>query len=131
MWSEQFKEHIRKQKIKQKDLYPLMGITKKTFITNLEKNSMRIEHILKVYELYNWDLNELKEGESNIINEKPELYQKPVQGNSNYTFELKEIKNLYEKLLEGKDKEINYLRKQLDKFIKNNSALEGGATRSA
>ena len=131
MWSEQFKEHIRKQKIKQKDLYPLMGITKKTFITNLEKNSMRIEHILKVYELYNWDLNELKEGESNIINEKPELYQKPVQGNSNYTFELKEIKNLYEKLLEGKDKEINYLRKQLDIFIKNNSALEGGATRSA
>ena len=129
MWSEQFKEHIRKQKIKQKDLYPLMGITKKTYITNLE--NMRIEHILKVYELYNWDLNELKEGESNIINEKPELYQKPVQGNSNYTFELKEIKNLYEKLLEGKDKEINYLRKQLDKFIKNNSALEGGATRSA
>ncbi|MEI6823729.1 MAG: hypothetical protein WCL51_17500, partial [Bacteroidota bacterium] len=124
MWSENFKEHIRKEKIKQKDIYPLMGISKETFILNMKKNSMNIEHLLKVYEHYNWDLNELKEEQLDIVNQSPLKQQNTTKSDIYSTFELKEIKNLYEKLLEGKDKEINYLRKQLDKLIKNSSALE-------
>lgn len=125
MWSNKFKQHFRKEKIKQKDLYPLMGISKETFILNMKKNSMNIEHILKVYEYYKWDLNELKTYQGNIINETDTIYQSAPKSEIYSTFELKEIKNLYEKLLEGKEKEINYLRKQLDKFIKNNNCLGG------
>ena len=131
MWSEIFRERIKKEKIPMIRIAEIMEISETAFHAGFKKDSFKTQNILKVYKHYDWDLNELKADNINIIYEKETKYFISKKTEENNSIPLDKLEKFYEKRLEEKDSEIKYLRKQLDKLIKNNNAMEGGAAASA
>ena len=113
MWVDKFTEHVRKERIKQYIICEIMEITPRTYIEGVKNKSFKFQNILKAYNHFKWNLNELQDIEidnNNTLNEENITYKNKNKINETINND-KKIESLYEKRLEEKDAEIKYLRK--------------------
>ncbi len=107
MWTQIFKERIKLEGIEQKEIIRIMGINESGYYKAIKNNSMKTQNILKVYNHFDWDLNELK-GEN-----KEKLKQNIILAKETYNEEIEKVKQTYE----GKIAELNDYIKTLNENL--------------
>jgi len=131
MWTEIFKERIRKEKLEQKKIIELMGISEPAFYAGIKKETFKFQNILKIYKHFDWDLNELKAEDENIINEATTYYNRIVSTDKNNSQQLENLQRIYENHIQSLRSEIENQQGQisfLQKIIEKDMGTQGAKT---
>ena len=132
MWTEIFKEKIKKEKLTMISVAELMGMSETAFHKGFKSGSFKIQNVLKVFKYYGWDLNLLIEENIIYVNEPKTPYELIKKTNQNDSTTLDKITRLYDDRIYDLKEEIKTLKGQLE-FLqelirKNNEGLEGAKT---
>jgi vacuolar-type H+-ATPase subunit I/STV1 len=117
MWVQIFLQRIKKEKIENKKAVEIMGVSEAAFYAGIKNDSFKFQNILKVYKLFDWDLNELKSDDINIVNEPDSLHNRTKSTIENYSQQIENIKRIYESHIDTLKEQNETLKKQLD-FLK-------------
>lgn len=114
MWIDIFNEHIRIEKLEKKKLIETMGVSETAFYKGIKNESFKFQNILKVYKHYDWDLNELKGDDINIITKPNNYYNRIKSTEENASLQMENLKRIYESHIETLKEQNETLKKQLD-----------------
>ena len=112
MWTQIFKERIKLEGIEQKEIIRIMGINESGYYKAIKNNSMKTQNILKVYNHFDWDLNELK-GEN-----KDNLKKNKFLSIETYNIDLEKIKLTYEEKIAVLNDYIKTLQENVNILLK-------------
>jgi len=134
MWTEIFKERIRIEKVEKKKLAELIGMSETAFHKGFKNESFKFQNILKVYNHFNWDLNELKGDNISIVSNPETYFNKTKTTEQNASQQIENIKRIYESHILSLKDEIEILKRQLEflqEIIRKPNGNSGGAHSNA
>lgn len=129
-WGEIFQKRIWKEKITNVHIMGLMGLSEPAFYDGITSGSFKFLNLLKIYKLYDWDLNELKSDDRNIVNDPNTHYNRLASTEQNNSQQLENIQRIYDAHIESLKGEIYTLKGQinfLQKVIEKDYGISGGA----
>ena len=112
MWTQIFKERIKLEGIEQKEIIRIMGINESGYYKAIKNNSMKTQNILKVYNHFDWDLNELKG-----VN-KEKLKKCKFLSIETYNIDIEKIKLSYEEKITVLNDYIKTLQENVNILLK-------------
>ncbi len=115
MWTEIFKERIRKQKVEQKKIAQIMGVSETSFYTGILNNSMKFQNILKVYTFFDWDMNELKGKNIEIVTEPIVIENKTNTTEEILSKQILDMKDSYESHIKTLQGQVEFLQEIIKK----------------
>lgn len=121
MWTEIFKERIRKQKVEQKKIAQIMGVSETSFYTGILNNSMKFQNVLKVYTYFDWDMNELKDKNAKTITEPNAIENKTNTTEEILSKQILDLKISYEAHIKTLQGQVEFLQE----IIKKNHGISG------
>jgi len=115
MWTEIFKERIRKQKVEQKKIAQIMGVSETSFYTGILNNSMKFQNVLKVYTYFDWDMNELKEKNTDTVAEPNVIENKKNTTEEILSKQILDLKISYESHIKTLQGQVEFLQEIIKK----------------
>ncbi|MFZ4412694.1 MAG: hypothetical protein ACOYOV_06390 [Bacteroidales bacterium] len=121
MWTEIFKERIRKQKVEQKKIAQIMGVSETSFYTGILNNSMKFQNVLKVYTYFDWDMNELKGTNNDKVIESNSNENTEKKTEEKLSLQIEDLKDSYEAHIKSLQGQLEFLQD----IIKKDRGIKG------